>query len=168
MEGYIPNYLSNNPNFRKALDSEASGEAAPMAKRIRDSMRITERAGANKAQILHAIKLAGGLEAFLTIHLLAHTSPAQDFAAVRRCFDYVKKAGLEVLPAYKYALSKASQVRIDVGDALVEIPKRAAVQNAKMPVIDTRGIIDDDGKEAILAEDDGADLEIDDPIVVEE
>lgn len=149
LEGYIPGYLTADANYRRALDKRACSAAAPMAHRLRTSLMFTYEK-TNKAE--HYIKIAGSLEALLTIHILAHTSQSQPRSKLEKCFNWLKEAGFEIPSAFLYSRIKANEVRNDVAEQLEETHKRAAAAEAARPIpVDFRGIEDDEGTEILHA-----------------
>lgn len=152
LEGYIPGYEASNANYRRALDWSACSAEAPLAHRLRTALRFTYEKQ-NLAE--HYIKVAGSLEALLTIHLLAHTSTSQSEERLTECFRRLDKAGFPVPYEFRYAKIRASEVRLYLEEEREELPKRAAEADAKAPIraeINPR-FVDDEGLELTHAYD---------------
>lgn len=161
LEGYIPGFTASDANFRRALDPRACTAAAPLRHRLRTALMFTYEKD-NKAE--HYIKVAGSIEALLTIHLLAHTSTSQEEHRLMKCFSLLESAGLTVPYAFKYAKIRASEVRLYLEEEREELPKRAAAADTKMPIKIDLGsrFKDDEGLELLHAYD------FDEPPLVED
>lgn len=150
LEGYIPGYEAANANFRRALDPSACSAEAPLARRLRTALLFTYEK-LNRAE--HYIRVAGSLEALLTIHLLAHTTTAQPEGKLAKCFALLEQAGIKVPYEFKYAKIRASEVRLYLEEEREELPKRAAEADARSPIkIEiSQKYADDEGMELLHA-----------------